>query len=129
MAGPGVAGTFLGTQVPDLEDRPLCRTGAHWAVGQHVDVKNHPTVMTACSPQQMFAEYPPSPGLGGARGRGRCCLTLAGWVSVVPSALEWALRTPPPGHVEERFGEKSPIASVIFHGSLWSPGAPQIQEK
>lgn len=124
-----MAGTFLGTQVPDLEDRPLCRTGAHWAVGQHVDVKNHPTVMTACSPQQMFAEYPPSPGLGGARGRGRCCLTLAGWVSVVPSAIEWALRTPPPGHVEERFGEKSPIASVIFHGSLWSPGAPQIQEK
>lgn len=89
-----MAGTFLGTQVPDLEDRPLCQTGAHWAVGQHVDVKNHPTVMIACSPQQIFAECPPSPGPGGARGRGRCCLTLAGWVSVVPSAIEWALRTP-----------------------------------
>ena len=35
----------------------------------------------------------------------------------------------PPGHAEERFGEKSPIASAVFDGSPWSPVARQIQEK
>lgn len=127
MAGPGVAGTFLGTQVPDLDDRPLCRNWCTLGCAIQHGCKESSTVMIACSPQQIFAECPPSPGPGGARGRGRCCLTLAGWVSVVPSAIEWALRTPHQAMLKD-LGRKSPIPLQSFHGSLWSRGAADPRE-
>lgn len=87
-----------------------------------MDVKNRPTVMIACLPQQIFAEYPPSPGLGGGHGRGRCCLTLAGWVSVVPSAIEWALRTPHQAMLKRDLGRNhrslQPF-SMALRGPRW----------